>query len=515
MGFLQKINVVWQKVGIVQRGLLAAIVMACVITGVLLTKWAANADMQLLYNNLSADSAGAIVDKIAEANVEYQLRSGGSSIYVPSGQVYKLRLAMAKDGLPETSKSGYGIFDDEKIGVSPLVQQLNKNRAIQDELAKTIQMIDGVVSARIHITRPEETMFGGGSQEATAAVVLAVRPGWSIGASSVAAITHIVAGAVEGLSADNVTIADSTGLLTSKGGGNSSVGVANTFMDYKERVEQTISGNLTEMLDKVLGPGRVSVKVSATVDMTNETVQTTLYEKGMPEEEIIDSGSTVLPGTMDSEGNEVSAGSTEKSETITNKFKVPMTVTTKTDVPGKIVSLSVAAFVDLSIVTPVVIPEGEEPPATPPEPEITKIMSVEDVTEIIRNAVGPELLKDESSLTVKDIMFSRPLIALADDSGGYEKLSRYIEIARQSSMGLLAVCALLVLKIFSGAKNKASGDIAAADGLAEAGGVGMLGAGGGGGGGGQLALRQQIAGQLQENPEQVRQLFANWLAEEK
>ncbi|MCK5171841.1 MAG: flagellar M-ring protein FliF, partial [Planctomycetes bacterium] len=320
MGLFQKTNAVWQKVGIVQRGLLAAIVMACVITGVLLTKWAANADMQILYSGLSADSAGAIVDKIAEAGVEYQLRNGGGSIYVPSDQVYKLRLDMAKEGLPAASKSGYGIFDDEKIGVSPLVQQLNKNRAIQDELAKTIQMIDGVLSARVHITRPEETMFGGGSQEATAAVVLKVRPGWSIGASSVAAITHIVAGAVEGLGVENVTIADSTGLLTSKGGNNTGVGMANSFMDYKERVEQTIGGNLTDMLDKVLGPGRVSIKVSATVDLTSETVQTTLYEKGMAEEEIIDSGSTVLPGTTDSEGNELSAGSTEKSETITNKF---------------------------------------------------------------------------------------------------------------------------------------------------------------------------------------------------
>lgn len=512
MGFLQKINAVWQKVGIVQRGLLAAIVVACVITGVLLTKWAANADMQLLYSNLSADSAGAIVDKIAESDVEYQLRSGGTSIYVPSDQVYKLRLAMAKDGLPAATKSGYSIFDDEKIGVSPLVQQLNKNRAIQDELAKTIQMIDGVVSARLHITRPEETMFGGGNQEATASVMLMLRPGWSIGASSIAAITYIVAGAIEGLAPENVTIANSTGLLTSKGSSNSSVGAANTFMDYKDRVEQTIGGNIRELLEKVLGPGRVSVKVSATVDMTSETVQTTMYEKGMPEEEIIDSSSTVKPGTVDSDGKEIAAGSTEKSETITNTYKVPMTVTTKTDVPGKIVSLSVAAFVDLSIVKPVVIPEGEEAPETPPEPEIVKIMSVEDVTEIIRNAVGPELLKDESSLTVKDIAFSRPMMAMMDDSGGYEKLSRYIEIARQSSMGLLAVCALLVLKIFSGAKNKASGEVAVAGGLAEAGGMGMLGAGGGGGG--QLALRQQIAGQLQDNPEQVRQLFASWLAEE-
>ena len=147
------------------------------------------------------------------------------------------------------------------------------------------------------------------------------------------------------------------------------------------------------------------------------------------------------------------------------------------------------------------------------ETEIALVMSVEDVKQVIRNAVGPELLKNEDSLTVISTSFSRAQLPEPEDSGGYEKLIRYIEIARQSSMGILAICALLVLKIFAGARKKAEVEGQAVTGELGSLGMGQLPAGPGGEPG--SGFRYQIASELKKNPEQVKQLFASWLAEDK
>ena len=513
MGFLQKINLIWQKVGVVQRALLVAVVLACVITGGLLTKWASTANMELLYGDLPLEDVDKIVNKLREQGVQYKLQ-GNSNIYVSDDKVLELRASLAGEGLPEGGEQGYKLFDNKSsFGVSPLVQSMNYNRAMQDELAKTIQEFDGVAGVRVHIVRPEETIFTKGSKGATASVSLRLKPGWRISQASIAAIANLVANATNGLTPDKVTIVDTQGrLLTSNAGSGSTIHSANTFMDYKERVENEISGKVMEMLDRVLGAGRASVQVSATLDMKSETIQMTTYEKGMAEEETINTTSNVKKGEGDSGGSSTTPDSTDKTEMIENKYKVPETITTRTDVPGKIVSLGVTAFVDLTI-PEVPATEGKdgEPVAAIPA---SKIMTVADVEESIRNAVGPDLLTDASALVVKDVPFYRPIIPVDDSSGGYMKLSRYIEIARQSSMGILAVCALLALKIFAGAKKKAGAEGAAALGGEQGQGLAMLPVGQAELGP-QMIYRQQITSAIQQNPEQVKQLFASWLAEDR
>ncbi len=523
MGLLAKINAIWQKIGIVQRAMLAAIVLACILIGALLTQWAGTANMQLLYKSLSPEDAAAICDKLSEQNIRYELRGGGTSIYVPENQVYRLRLDMAKDGLPNSSKSGYEIFDNEPIGVSPIVQQLNKTRALQDEMAKTIQLIDGVESARVHIVYPEKAgILTGQGQETSASVMLVLRPGWQMNSSSLAAITHIVAGAVEGLRPSNVTVADSKGLLTKKGGDNSLIDGANTYQDTKTRIEQQMNERIKAALEQFLGPGRVSILSSAVLDMSSESVVKTEYEKGVPMEEVIDGSTNVKEAGTDAQGKPITPGSQDKTETVTNKYKIPETMTTRTTMPGKVTSWSITAIVDLSKPKPAAEPGATPPPAAPASPPAVGtataadlIMSVQDVEQIIKNAIGGDkMLQDASALTVKNIpIYQAPdnLIAAISDTS-FEKLTRYIEIARQSSLGILAVCALLALRIFTKASKKAaaaSPEIAGPNRL-DAMTLGLLPSG-------QdnpaLAVRRHIAAELKQNPEQVKQLFASWLAE--
>ena len=117
MGFFQKIKAVWEKISLVQRALLIAIVLTFIIAGALLTHWARRPDMRMLYQELAPEEAAQITEKIGEQGIAYVLRNGGTSIYVPKEKVYQLRLDMAKEGLPAGGQGGYKIFENEKFKI--------------------------------------------------------------------------------------------------------------------------------------------------------------------------------------------------------------------------------------------------------------------------------------------------------------------------------------------------------------------------------------------------------------
>ena len=421
MSFFDKINTVWSKIGLVQRAFLAAIVLACIICGLLLTRWAARPDMRLLFGNLDLEQASKIADKISEQNVPYELRGGGGSVYVPAEKVYEMRAMLAKEGLlPRDGEPGYEIFDNEKLGVSPLVQKLNYSRALQGELARTIEVFDGVEFARVHIVRPEQTLFTGSKEKASASVMIRMKPGWRINNSTVAAITNLVSGAVEGLGPEQVTVADSEGHVFSQAGGkNSVISGANTYLDFQSNVESDMSARLQHALEAVLGPGRSSVIAKAVVDMNSETVVSTTYEKGVPNEETIEETSSVKQNVASDEDGKTQTipGTQEKTSTTTSKYQVPQTVTTLTTAPGKVTSWSVSVLVDLTPHADPKAADAGDAAGTGTAAGTTAgstasaakplIMSVDDVKAVIRTAIGPDLLKDEN-LTVKHVPFYKP-----------------------------------------------------------------------------------------------------------
>jgi flagellar M-ring protein FliF len=501
MNFLQKIIAIWQKINVVQRALLLAIILAMGAIATLLTHWAKLPDMQMLYADLSPEEASKITDKISEKGIAYELRNGGKSVYAPSEKIYQLRIDLAKDGLPGGDKGGYSLFDNEKIGISPFVQNVNLKRALQDELAKSIQMIDGVLHARIHIVSNDQALFNSNQPQTSASVVLKLKPGYRLSNTNIAAIANLVAGSVEGLKTENITIVDSDGRLLSSQSDGAVASSAGTVQDYRERIEQNLSNKVEQMLLAVLGPGRATVRVSAEVNMTSVQMVTETYNptgKVVTKEETKNNSETE-PATSGEAGKTL-AGGIKKDETSTTEYLVGKTVEQKTSVPGTVTSLSVAAVVDLS-------------PAETNQPQAagatTKIMPLAEVEKLIETALGLNLKGGRDSLKVVEAKFYRPAVT-PEDIQPAKKLD-YIAIARNASLGIMALSALLVLKIFTKASKKAASEAAPIQLPAGAGNIGML--PGGGQSGEPVVVRRQLAEVMRGNPDQARRLFVNWLQE--
>lgn len=494
MDIITKISAIWQKISFVQRALLLAIVITFVFAGALLTHWASKPDFRLLYNNLEPEEASKIVEKISEKGIKYDLRAGGTSIYVPQEQVYQLRLDMAQEGLPTGDQGGYKLFDNSKIGVSPFVQNVNLQRALQDEIAKSIQVIEGVTNARVHIVSSEQTVFTSEGTKKTASVVLRLKPGYKLTPVNIAAITHLVSGSVEGLDSENVTVIDSQGRLLSNESGNAIAAGSGTVQDYKERVEKDLQDKAEEILTTVLGSGRAKVKVSAVIDTNSITTVTEIYEpKGVATKEEIKSTSEPVAGSS----KEGQPAAPAKTEEITTQYQVGKTVKQEAILPGKVKSRSVAVVVDLS---------PRDVNATDTGASVAKIMELSDVEKLIENALGLDLT-GRDSLKVVDVKIPPQAVPVFDEEvkAGLD----FIAIARQASLGIMAICALLVLKMFKGAKKKAHAEAVQAlpQGTSNAGLLtsDVMNS--------PVMIRQQISNALERNPEKVRQLFNQWIQE--
>jgi len=485
MDLLQKIRLVWDKIGLLQRVMLIAVALTVLGGAALLVRWARQPEMHLLYQGLSPDDAGRIVEKIGQQNIPYQLRSGGTSIYVPKEYVYRLRLEMAKDGLPSGGQAGYKLLENMPVGMSPAVLEASLKRVMQEELAKSIQMIDGVVFARVHLDNPQSQFFNPEQTKNTASVVVQLAPGRTLGPANIAAITNLVAGSVAGLRPENVTIVDNHGNLLSGHNQDRLSGVVGTVYDYRNQVEQSLAKKVEAMLQQVLGPNRATVQVSALIDMNNVSLLTETPTAGA-EVKVEETR------TQETEPAAQAAGR-QKIETKTvTENATGKTVRQETILPGQIRSLSVSAVVDLY---------PEDPNQT------AMIMDVKEVEALIRGALG---MKETDQLTVKNVRFNRPSQVQEGPKGPI--WIRYLPLFRQGSMVLVALSGLVVLRmVLAGARRSTSATAVPATqalgaAATPAGAITAPAAREG-------MIRQQIAEAIRNNPEQVRQLFMSWVQE--
>jgi flagellar M-ring protein FliF len=246
------------------------------VGGMFLFRWAATPSYAPLYSNIAPKDASAVVQQLEADGTPYQLADGGATILVPRKDVYDTRIRLSGDGLPSQSTDGYALLDQQDLSTSQFQEQTGYKRAMEGELEKTIEALDAVDTAVVHIAMPQEELFADEQQPTTASVLVETQPGTSLEAGQVQAVVHLVASSVEGLDPDQVTVADSTGKVLSASGDEFDM-VADTRAQQVHAFEQQMSGSVQGLLDRVLGAGNTAVQVTADLNFDQTVTDTTRY----------------------------------------------------------------------------------------------------------------------------------------------------------------------------------------------------------------------------------------------
>jgi flagellar M-ring protein FliF len=262
-----------------QKTVVVVAVLAVVAGGYLFMSWASQPSYVPLFSNLSSSDAAAITQKLAANKVPYQLSEGGQQVLVPSGDVYQQRLDMAAAGLPSSGDQGYSLLDSSGVTTSQFQQQVEYQQAVADELEQTIESINGVSSAVVNVVIPQESLFSSSADQPSASVLVSLQSGVTLSAEQVEAIVHLVASSIEGLTPDNVTVADSNGdVLNAPGTDAGSVAAGTIQQQQTETYDQSLDDSLQDMLATVLGPGNAVVHASAVLDFDQTQVTSQMYD---------------------------------------------------------------------------------------------------------------------------------------------------------------------------------------------------------------------------------------------
>jgi flagellar M-ring protein FliF len=321
--------------------------------------WASRPVFDPVFTNLGQGDAAAIVEYLQGEKIPYRLELGGRAVLVPAEQVYDIRLALARAGLPQGSGVGFEIFDRQKLGMTDFMQRLNYSRAMQGELARTISQIAGVSAARVHLAIPERSLFVGKERRPSASVVVTLAPGRVMGAANVQGIVHLVASSVEGLSPDDVAVIDNVGrVLAGDEQGLAETGLSGSALEYQRTVERQLEERVSSMLGRVVGLEKVNVRVNAHLDLTRvETTeervdpeQTAVLNERVSREESTDSrASGGVPGVaanLTNEAAETTAGSRSQRRDENVTYEVSKITSRTVGSLGEIKRLSVAVLVD-------------------------------------------------------------------------------------------------------------------------------------------------------------------------
>ena len=231
--------------------------------------WTKNVDYAVLFSNISERDGGQIVVSLQQMNVPYKFSEGGGAILVPASQVHDARLKLASQGLPKGGLVGFEVLENQKLGSSQFLEQINYQRALEGELARSIQSLQAVQGARVHLAIPKSSAFLRDEQKPTASVVLNLYPGRSLEASQVAGIVHLVSSSVPQLTPASISVIDQNGNLISQNQDLArDAGLDPTQLKYLKEVEASYVKRIEAIIDPVAGPGNVRAQVAADVDFS-------------------------------------------------------------------------------------------------------------------------------------------------------------------------------------------------------------------------------------------------------
>ena len=265
-------------------GLMAAIAgIIALVVGMWM--WGQTPDYRVLYSNLSDRDGGAIIESLQQQNIPYKFSEGGGALLVPANQVHEVRLRLASQGLPKGSLAGFELMENQKFGTSQFLEQVNYQRALEGELARSMQTLAAVQSARIHLALPKPSVFVKEQQKPSASVVLTLHPGRTLDSGQINGIVHLISSSVPDMPAKNVTVVDQSGSLLSsaKEGGTELLDA--TQLKYVRQIEQDYIKRIQDIVAPLVGADNVRAQITADIDFaqTEQTAET--YKPNQPPNE--------------------------------------------------------------------------------------------------------------------------------------------------------------------------------------------------------------------------------------
>jgi flagellar M-ring protein FliF len=442
-GTLERARSAFATIGLGQKVVIGLLLAGLLLGGFFFLRWITAPTQAPLFSNLAANDASAIVEELNAAGVSYELTDGGQTIMVAKDAVYDLRLQMSGQGLPAGQDTGYALLDEQGITTSEFQQQTTYRRALEGELSKTLEALDGVNSAIVHVALPEEEVFVTDQAEPTASVMLDLAAGTQLSGEQIQAVTNLVSSSVEKMTPEQVTVTDTAGQVLSSPGSGITAGAGDARSQVEMEYQNRLAANAQQILDRVLGPNKAVVSVRADVDLDQRatTSETYVYDEDTPPlsesrivEEYEGGGGPMVGGVLgpenmpDAAGNAGDGDSTYGKESTTTNNSVGKVTETVQGTPGVLNRLTVSVVMDQEVA-------GNLPQA--------------QIQALVGNAVGLDQARGDA-ITVAAMPFDN---AAADAAAAEMEALREAEAAEQMwSMirtgGIAAGIALVVLIVW-------------------------------------------------------------------
>lgn len=424
-----------------QAIVLIGVVAGIIVGAIVVTNWVSSINYSTLYSNLDPSEAGEVVSHLTDEKISYKLSDGGRTVSVPSGDVYKVRISLASQGLPRSGNIGYSVFDKSNLGMTEFLQNLNFRRALEGELMRTIMQLSDVQAARVHIVMPKDRLFKKEQKDATASVVLKLKKPSGLSKSQLAGISHLVASSVEGLKPENISIIDYDGnLLSSKMESDVLAGLSASQLEVRKNVEQYLEKKAQTMLDGVVGSGKSIVRVTAELDFQQVERTTEQYDPNSP---VIRSEEKTEESKASSDKQEELAESSDERqvETSITNYEINKTVEHFINSVGGVKRLSVAVLLD-GLYKEVENEEGVMEVVYESRPQ----EDVDRIAALVKNAVGFDSQRNDQ-IEVTNLAFDQTSVEIEQDK--LDKIYNqefYYDIARKIGTVLVAVLAFLYLR---------------------------------------------------------------------
>ena len=274
---------VWAKLTLLQRVSIGAAAVAVLLAVTVLVVWSNKPVYQTLYADMTKEDIDEIAGNLRQKQIAYKIN--GNTIEVMQDNVYSARMALAAEGLPRNKTAGFELFDEPKFGMTEFMQNVNYQRALQGELAKSISTLNAIAEASVHLSIPKDRIFVEEDNNSKASVVLKLKPGANLRPNEVRSVSHLVASAVKGLTPQNVQIIDTAGNLLSEfiTDENQPYYLSQTQLERQKAEEKNIENKVRLMLARVVGEGKYVVQASVTMDFNKkQTVREELGDTPVP-----------------------------------------------------------------------------------------------------------------------------------------------------------------------------------------------------------------------------------------